>query len=84
MGVIPTKTLFAVANLATQIQEASDFGVQLNGEATIDYTQVLAHKTSVIQQLEGGIAKLLQANKVDVLKGTAELTNKKHDPCTQF
>ena len=75
-GCIPTKTLFAVANLATQIQEASAFGVQVNGEATIDYTQVLNHKASVVQQLEGGIAKLLQANKIDVLKGTAELTNR--------
>ncbi len=75
-GCIPTKTLFAVANLATQIQEASAFGVQVNGETTIDYTQVLSHKASVVQQLEGGIAKLLQANKVDVLKGTAALINK--------
>ena len=75
-GCIPTKTLFAVANLATQIQEASAFGVHIGGEAAIDYTQVLTHKTSVIQQLEGGIAKLLQANKVDILKGTAALTNK--------
>ena len=75
-GCIPTKTLFAVANLATQIQEASAFGVCLGGEATIDYTQVLAHKTSVIQQLEGGIAQLLKANGIDVLKGTAELTNR--------
>lgn len=74
-GCIPTKTLFAVANLATQIQEASAFGVQVNGEATIDYTQVLTHKTSVVQQLEGGIAKLLKANKVNILKGTAALTN---------
>ena len=75
-GCIPTKTLFAVANLATQIQEASAFGVQVNGEATIDYTQVLTHKTSVVQQLEGGIAKLLKANKVNILKGTAALTNR--------
>lgn len=75
-GCIPTKTLFAVANFAAQIQEASAFGVRLRGEATIDYTQVLAHKTSVIQQLEGGIAQLLKANGIDVLKGTAELTNR--------
>ena len=75
-GCIPTKTLFAVANLATQIQEASAFGVQVNGETTIDYTQVLNHKASVVQQLEGGITKLLKANKVDVLKGTAELTDR--------
>ena len=75
-GCIPTKTLFAVANLATQVQEAAAFGVQVNGEATIDYTQVLTHKSSVIQQLEGGIAKLLQANKVDIRKGTAALSNR--------
>ena len=75
-GCIPTKTLFAVANLATQIQDASAFGVHVSGEATIDYTQVLTHKTSVIQQLEGGIAKLLKANGVDVLKGTAQLTDR--------
>ena len=75
-GCIPTKTLFAVANLATQVQEASDFGVHISGEATIDYPQVLAHKTAVIQQLTGGIAQLLKANGVDTFNGTAALTNK--------
>ena len=40
-GCIPTKTLFAVANLATQVREASAFGVNISGEATIDYAQVL-------------------------------------------
>ena len=75
-GCIPTKTLFAVANLATQIQEASDFGVRISGEATIDYPQVLRHKTSVIEQLTGGIAQLLKANGVDTFNGTATLTNR--------
>ena len=75
-GCIPTKTLFAVANLATQVQEASTFGVHIGGEATIDYSQVLDHKTSVIQQLTGGIAQLLKANGVDTLNGTATLTNR--------
>ena len=75
-GCIPTKTLFAVANLATQVQEASAFGVNINGEATIDYPQVLTHKTSVIQQLTGGIAQLLKANGVDTLNGTATLTDR--------
>ena len=75
-GCIPTKTLFAVANLATQIQEASAFGVNINGEAAIDYSQVLTHKTSVIKQLTGGIAQLLKANGVDTFNGTATLANK--------
>ena len=75
-GCIPTKTLFAVASLATQVQEASAFGVHITGEATIDYPQVLAHKTGVIQQLTGGIAQLLKANKVDTFNGTATLTDR--------
>ena len=75
-GCIPTKTLFAVANLATQVQEAPDFGVHISGEVTIDYPQVLTHKNAVTQQLTGGIAQLLKANKVETFKGTAALTNK--------
>ena len=75
-GCIPTKTLFAVANLATQVQEASAFGVNINSEATIDYPQVLAHKTSVVQQLTGGIAQLLKANGVDTFNGIATLTDR--------
>jgi dihydrolipoamide dehydrogenase len=75
-GCIPTKTLFAVANLATQVQEAPDFGVHISGEATIDYPQVLAHKNGVIQQLTGGIAQLLKANGVDTFNGTATLTDR--------
>ncbi len=75
-GCIPTKTLYAVANLATQVQEASEFGVHTGGETTIDYPQVLAHKNSVIQQLTGGIAQLLKANKVDVFNGTGTLTDR--------
>ena len=75
-GCIPTKTLFAVANLATQVQEAPDFGVHISGEATIDYPQVLTHKNTVIQQLTGGIAQLLKANGVDTFNGTATLTDR--------
>ena len=74
-GCIPTKTLFAVANLATQVQDASAFGLN-TGETTIDYPQVLAHKESVIQQLTGGIAQLLKANGVDTRNGTATFANR--------
>ena len=75
-GCIPTKTLFAVANLATQVQEAPDFGVHISGDTTIDYPQVLTHKNAVIEQLTGGIAQLLKANKVDTFNGTATLTDR--------
>ena len=75
-GCIPTKTLFSVANLATQIQDASAFGVNINGDAAIDYSQVLTHKISVVQQLTGGIAQLLKANGIDTFNGIATLTDR--------
>ena len=75
-GCIPTKTLFAVANLATQIQEAPAFGVHVGSSPTIDYPQVLTHKTAVVEQLTGGIAQLLKANGVETRNGTATLTDK--------
>lgn len=75
-GCIPTKTLFGVANLATQIQDASAFGLQVGAPVTVDYPQVLTHKTSVIQQLKGGIAQLLKANGVHTYNGTATLGDK--------
>lgn len=74
-GCIPTKTLFSVATLATHIQDAAEFGIRTRDTA-IDYTQVLAHKASVVQRLTGGIAQLLKGNGVHTLNGTASLINK--------
>lgn len=74
-GCIPTKTLFSVATLASQIQDAAECGIQTRDTA-IDYTQVLAHQTAVVQKLTGGIAQLLKGNGVHTRNGTASLTDK--------
>lgn len=74
-GCIPTKTLFSVATLATHIQDAAELGIRTR-DTGIDYTQVLAHKASVVQRLTGGIAQLLKGNGVHTLNGTASLINK--------
>ena len=58
-GCIPTKTLFSVARLATQVQDAAGFGLKIHG-VEVDYPQVLAHKNATVKQLNGGIAKLLK------------------------
>lgn len=74
-GCIPTKTLFSVATLATHIQDAAEFGIRTR-DTGIDYTQVCAHKASVVRRLTGGIAQLLKGNGVHTLNGTASLINK--------
>jgi dihydrolipoamide dehydrogenase len=74
-GCIPTKTLFAVASLATQIQDAAGFGLKIQG-AEVDYPQVLAHKNTTVTQLTGGIAKLLKGNGVQTFNGVGVLVGK--------
>lgn len=74
-GCIPTKTLFAVASFATQVQDAAGFGLRIHG-AEVDYPQVLAHKNATIKQLTGGIAKLLKGNDVHTINGIGTLTSR--------
>ena len=72
-GCIPTKTLFSIAHLAEQVKNTPALNIQ---ETTVDYSQALTHKTEVIQKLEGGISKLLKANKIHTVNGIASLENR--------
>ena len=74
-GCIPTKTLFSVANFATQVREAAGFGVKIQG-AEIDYPQILAHKDATVKQLRSGITHLLKGNGVHTINGTGVLTGR--------
>ena len=74
-GCIPTKTLFSVASLATQIRDAAGFGLKIHG-AEVDYPQVIAHKNATVKQLKGGIAKLLKGNDVNTINGMGMLTSR--------
>ncbi|MDE0297471.1 MAG: dihydrolipoyl dehydrogenase [Candidatus Poribacteria bacterium] len=72
-GCIPTKTLYAVANLMTQVHDAGGFGIKIQG-AEIDYPQVLAHKNETVAKLTKGIGQLLKANRVHTVNGFGRLT----------
>ena len=74
-GCIPTKTLFAVANFATQVRGAAGFGLKIDG-VEVDYPQVVAHKNATVKQLTGGIDKLLKGNEVLTINGMGELTSR--------
>lgn len=72
-GCIPTKTLYAVANLMTQVHDAGGFGIKIHG-AEIDYPQVLAHKNETVTKLTKGIGQLLKGNGVHTINGYGRLT----------
>ena len=54
VGCIPTKTLIASARVAHVSRSASDYGVMVGGDVSVDMAQVKARKDAVVRQsLEG-------------------------------
>ena len=78
IGCIPTKTLIAGADVLANARRAADFGVEISGEIKFDWSKMLARKESVLAKLRGGIAGLLKAAGVTVLKGTGAFLDRRH------
>ncbi|MHC1719667.1 MAG: dihydrolipoyl dehydrogenase [Clostridiaceae bacterium] len=71
VGCIPTKALLHSAELYTEAQKGSEFGINAVG-VTVDWKKVQSNKNSVSKGLAQGVSALLRANKVNVREGAAE------------
>ncbi|MDE3055618.1 MAG: dihydrolipoyl dehydrogenase [Verrucomicrobiota bacterium] len=76
VGCIPTKTLISNAALLHQMRRASLFGIQA-GPIAVDYPKMKERKDRVVQRLRGGIQGLLQANRIELFKGSASFLSSK-------
>src|SRR5438034_3233258 len=70
---IPAKAVLRVADVASEVRHAGDFGVKVP-EPEIDFSGVEAHRDKVIKTLTGGVSMLLKKNNCDVIEGEASLT----------
>lgn len=72
-GCIPSKTLLDVSHKYHEATADYDgFGIEIN-KPKINIKKMMAFKDGVINKLTGGISALMQANKVEVFHGTAQL-----------
>ncbi len=69
---IPAKAVLRVADVLGEIREAGDFGIKV-GAPEVDYAGVSTRRENVISTLTGGVAGLLQKNRIDVIEGEASL-----------
>jgi dihydrolipoyl dehydrogenase len=69
---IPAKAVLRVADVASEIREAGEFGIVV-GEPTIDFAAVMARRDRVVSTLTGGVSGLLKKNKVDLIEGSGSL-----------
>jgi dihydrolipoamide dehydrogenase len=70
---IPAKAVLRVADIVSEIDEASDFGISVP-ERSIDFSAVGQRRLKVIKTLTGGVAGLMKKNNIDVIEGEAGLT----------
>ena len=74
-GCIPTKTLYRNAEILENLKSIERFGIDVD-HYEINPLQMQKRKQEVVDQLVGGIIKLLKANKVELIYGTAVLKDK--------
>ena len=65
---IPAKAVLRVADIVSEIDESSDFGITVP-ERTIDFGAVGDRRKKVIKTLTGGVSGLFKKNKIDYLEG---------------
>lgn len=70
-GCIPSKALISAAH---RYEVANGQGMGISANATVDVPALQAWKDQVVEQLCTGVARLLKANQVEVLHGTATFT----------
>ena len=69
-GCIPSKALLHISKVMSEAEHLSKMGVTYSKPA-IDIDQVRAHKNKIVSQLNGGIAQMAKARKVDTIQGLA-------------
>jgi len=71
-GCIPMKTLIHSATLWQELKGCGEFGIRTEG-ARFDLAAMQRKKEEVVRDLTGGVAQLMKANRIGVLRGTAKV-----------
>src|SRR4051794_36741763 len=71
---IPAKAVLRAADVLTEAQHGSDFGIKVSG-IEVDFGGVVNHRKQVVSKLTGGVGGLLKKNKIDVIEGFASITD---------
>ncbi len=73
---IPAKAVLRAADVFSEVKDAGEFGIQLNGaEPTIDFEATSKHRDKVVKTLTGGVGSLMKGNKIDVIEGLGAVTS---------
>lgn len=75
-GCVPSKTFLNSAKVLDYANHASNYGVKVEGKASVDQKFVVERKNSVVKMLVSGIKGQLKRNKVTMKNGEAFIEGK--------
>lgn len=76
VGCIPSKAMISAGHFLHKLQHgASDMGIGVKGEVTLDVNRLQTWKKSVCDRMASGVEQLLKGNAVTVLRGEASFQN---------
>jgi dihydrolipoamide dehydrogenase len=70
---IPAKAVLRTADILTEIEEAGDFGISVDGRK-VDFGKVMDRRAKVIKTLTGGVSGLFKKNEIDYIDGFGSVT----------
>ena len=73
-GCIPTKAMIRSAEIYHEVQDARKFGINIDGDISIDLPSVIKRKDRVVRRLVKGIEVLLKNENVDIYNGIGLLS----------
>ena len=76
VGCIPTKALLASSSMLMSVKEAKDFGINIDGEISTDFSAIMARKNKIVNQLISGIEFLFEKRGVQLINGFGKLVDK--------
>jgi dihydrolipoamide dehydrogenase len=75
-GCIPTKTMIRSAEVAQLARRSTEFGVEIDGEVSVDMTAIRERKNRVINEIQTGTYEnAAQAENLDLIEGHGEFTS---------
>ncbi len=78
-GCVPSKTFLNSAKVVDYANHASNYGIKVEGKATVDQKFVVERKNGVVKMLVSGIKAQLKKNKVTMKSAEAYIEGKADD-----
>ncbi|MDW5594438.1 dihydrolipoyl dehydrogenase [Conexibacter stalactiti] len=70
---IPAKVVLRSADILSEVDEAAEFGINVDGRS-VDFDKVQERRKRVVKTMTGGVSGLFKKNRIDVIPGLGQVT----------